>query len=67
MPDHTWWTQHIIAHGNHIIIKVNDKVVVDYVDEKNTYQKGYLALQQHHQGSVVHYKDLMMRPLPAQK
>jgi hypothetical protein len=65
--DDTWWTQHIIADGNHIIIKVNDKVVVDYVDEKNTFQKGYLALQQHDPGSVVHYQDLMMRRWPAKK
>ncbi len=61
VPDDTWFTQHIIAKGNHIIIKVNDKVVVDYVDEKNTFQKGYLALQQHNKGSVVHYRNLMMR------
>jgi hypothetical protein len=67
VPDDTWWTQHIIADGNHIIIKINDKVVVDYVDEKNTYQKGYLALQQHNPGSVVEYKDLMMRKLPGKK
>lgn len=64
VPDDTWWTQHIIANGNHIIIKVNDKVVVDYTDEKNMFQKGYLALQQHNKGSVVMYKDLMMRKLP---
>ncbi len=67
VPDDTWWTQHIIADGNHIVIKINDKVVVDYVDEKNTYQKGYLALQQHNPGSVVQYKDLMMRKLPVNK
>jgi Domain of Unknown Function (DUF1080) len=64
VPDDTWWTQHIIANGNHIIIKVNDKTVVDFVDQNNTYQKGYLALQQHNKGSVVQYKDLMMRLLP---
>lgn len=64
VPDDTWWTQHIIANGNHIIIKVNDKTVVDYVDTRNTYRKGYLALQQHNKGSVVEYKDLMMRLLP---
>ena len=28
-------------------IKVNDKTTVDFVDEKNTYTKGHLALQQH--------------------
>src|SRR4051812_26828956 len=67
VPDDTWWTQDIIADGNHIIIKVNDKVVVDYVDQKNTYTKGYLALQQHNAGSVVQYKDLMFRRLPEKK
>ena len=65
VPPDTWFTQHIIADGNHIIIKVNDKVVVDYVDEKNTFQKGYLALQQHDPGSMVQYRNLMMRKLPA--
>lgn len=67
VPDDTWWTQHIIANGNHIVIKVNDKVVVDYVDAKNTYRTGYLALQQHDPGSVVQYRNLMMRTLPAGK
>lgn len=67
VPDDTWWTQHIIADGNHIIIKVNDKVVVDYVDAQNRYTKGYLALQQHDPGSVVYYKDIMMRKLPSKK
>jgi hypothetical protein len=64
VADDTWWTQHIVANGNHIVVKVNDKVVVDYVDANNTYTKGYLALQQHNKGSVVEYKDLMMRLLP---
>src|SRR5437667_4311859 len=67
VPPDTWFTQDIIANGNHIIIKVNDKIVVDYVDEKNAYTKGYLALQQHNKGSVVTYKDLMFRKLPAAK
>jgi hypothetical protein len=64
VPDDTWWTQHVIARGNHIVIKVNDKVVVDFMDEKSTYKKGHLALQQHDPGSVVHYRKLMVKPLP---
>jgi hypothetical protein len=64
IPDDTWWTQQVIANGNHIIIKVNGKVVVDYVDTKNTYRKGLLALQQHNKGSVVEFRNLIMRPLP---
>lgn len=63
IPDDTWWTEDVIARGNHIIIKVNDKVVVDYVDAKNTYRQGLLALQQHNKGSVVEFRNLMMRPL----
>ena len=62
-PD-VWFTQHIIANGNHIIIKVNGKVISDYVDEKNTHMQGLLALQQHNKGSVVYFKNLMFRPLP---
>lgn len=60
-----WFTQDIIADGNHIIIKVNGKVITDYVDEKNTYTKGYLALQQHDPKSTVYYKNLMFRKLPS--
>ncbi len=67
VPDDTWWTQHIIADGNHIVIKVNGKTAVDHVDEKRTHSKGYLALQQHDPGSVVEYRNLMYRKLPAKK
>lgn len=63
IPDDTWWTQDVVAKGNHIVIKVNGKVVTDYTDAKNTYTKGYLVLQQHNQGSVVLYRNLMMRVL----
>jgi len=63
VADDTWWTQHIIVKGNHITIKVNDKVVVDHTDEKRQYTRGYLALQQHDPGSVVHYRNLMYRKI----
>lgn len=63
VPDETWWTQTVICEGNHIIIKVNDEVVVDFVDENNTHAKGMLALQQHDPGSEVHYRNLRARPL----
>ena len=63
-----WGTQHIIADGKHIIIKVtvngNEKVITDFVDEKSTFVKGYLALQQHDPKSTVYFKNLMYRKLP---
>lgn len=63
IPDDTWFTQHVIVDGNHIQIFVNDKKTVDFIDEKNTYTSGYLALQEHNAGSVVEFKNLMMKPL----
>jgi|GEM_PF-249005 len=64
VQDDTWWTQHVIVEGNHIQIFVNEKKTVDFIDEKNTYTSGYLALQQHNAGSVVEYRNLMMKVLP---
>ncbi len=58
-----WFTQHITVRGNHIVIRVNGKVVVDFVDKNNTFQHGYLALQQHDPKSKVRYRKLMARPL----
>jgi 3-keto-disaccharide hydrolase len=63
VPPDTWYTEHIIAKGNHIIIKINGETVVDYVDEKNTHMEGHLALQQHDPGSHVSYRNLQMRPI----
>jgi Domain of Unknown Function (DUF1080) len=65
VQEDTWYTEHIIANGNHIIILVNDKLVVDHIEDKNMYSKGYLAVQQHDPGSVVMYKDVLFRRLPS--
>jgi len=63
VEDDTWWTQEIKAEGNHIVISVNGKVVVDFTDKNNTFKRGYLALQQHDPVSRVNYRNLMARPL----
>jgi hypothetical protein len=65
IPDDTWWTQHIICVGNRIIIKVNGKIVTDYTDQKNTHTSGHVAFQQHDPGSVVHYRNVQVKPLPS--
>ena len=64
IQDDTWWTQDITIKGNHVVIKVNGKTVTDCDDPQSRYTKGYLALQQHNAGSIVMYRNLMMRPLP---
>ncbi|HEV3261956.1 MAG TPA: DUF1080 domain-containing protein [Gemmataceae bacterium] len=65
-PD-TWFTQEVIAVGNHIIIKVDGKTTVDFVDKKNTYMKGRFALQQHDPKTVVKFKKIEVKELPASK
>ncbi|MHB1422794.1 MAG: 3-keto-disaccharide hydrolase [Gemmataceae bacterium] len=62
-----WFTQEVIARGNHIIIKVNDKTTVDFVDENNNYTKGHFALQQHDPKSMVKFRKIEVMELPAEK
>ena len=63
-PDE-WFTQEVIADGDHIIIKVNGDTVVDTHDDK--YSKGHLAIQQHNEGSVVHVRKAEIKELPPSK
>jgi hypothetical protein len=65
-PDE-WFTQEVLAEGNHIVIKVNGKTTVDFVDEKNTYPKGHFALQQHDPGTVVQFRKIEVQELPPTK
>jgi hypothetical protein len=72
VPPDTWFTQEVIANGNHIVIKVNDKIVVDHKDEKNTYSRGHFALQQHGPAkggpeSVLMVKKIEVKELPPTK
>ena len=65
-PDE-WFTQEVIAQGNHIIIKVNGKTTVDWRDPDNTYTKGHFALQGHNLGTVVKFKKVEVKELPPGK
>jgi hypothetical protein len=44
VEDDTWWTQHVIAQGNHIRILVNGMETVNFADTENNHTEGYLAL-----------------------
>jgi hypothetical protein len=61
-PDE-WFTQEVIADGNHITIKVNGKTTVDFVDEKRTCTKGHLALQVIGPGTVVQFRKIEVKEL----
>ncbi|HEY7423323.1 MAG TPA: DUF1080 domain-containing protein, partial [Gemmataceae bacterium] len=65
-PDE-WFTQEVIAVGNHIVIKVNGKTTVDWKDPENRFTKGHFALQQHNDGSEVRFRKIEVIELPADK
>lgn len=69
VEDDTWFTMHIIAISNHIVIKVNDRIVTDYVDEKNSHQSGFLALQHldlpRAPRAVVTFRNVVAKRLPS--
>ena len=64
VSDNTWFNQHVIAVGNRIVIKVNGRVVVDYVDDQRTYTSGRLALQQISPTASVRFRNVLVKPLP---
>jgi hypothetical protein len=47
----------------HITIRINDILVTEYVDAERKHASGHVALQQHHDGSVVSYRDVEVREL----
>jgi hypothetical protein len=65
-PDE-WFTQEVTAVDNHIIIKVNGKVTVDWHDPDNTYTKGHFALQGHDPGTVVKFRKVEVKEIQAEK
>lgn len=72
--DNEWYTEYVKVQGNRIIVKINDIVVVDYTEPEKPFREGdgiyrvlgtgTFALQGHDPGSIVFYKDIMVRPLP---
>jgi hypothetical protein len=64
VPPNTWFTQEVTADGNHIVIKVNGKTTVDFVDTKHSFTRGHFAFQQHNLGSEVWIRNVRVRELP---
>lgn len=57
-----WFTQHVIAVDDHIVVKLNGKVVAD--GYRKGYSEGYFAFQMHHHGTVVKFRNIEVRELP---
>jgi hypothetical protein len=73
VKDNEWYTEYVKVQDRHVIIKINDKVVVEYTEpdsvsaNASTTKKlasGTFALQAHDPNSQVFYKDIYVKPLP---
>jgi hypothetical protein len=67
VPDNQWFTMHVIVRGRRVQIMVNDKQVVDYTEPAGAATRltgSTIALQGHDPNSEVHYRNVMIRPLP---
>ena len=73
VKDNEWYTEYIKVEGKHVIIKINDKTVVDYTEpdnvkrdagnEERVISSGTFALQGHDPKSKVYFKNIMVKPL----
>jgi hypothetical protein len=62
-----FFTQEVTCIGDTITISVNGKKTVDaWKDPKNRHKKGHFALQGHDPGTVVTFKKIEVKELPAE-
>ncbi len=68
--DGEWFTEEVIVKGNHIVIKVNGKTIVDHVENADAIKdgrklsSGTFAIQAHDPESEVHYRAIRVMRLP---
>lgn len=69
VKDNEWYTYHITVKGKEITVRINDKVLYQYVEPEGVtggrkLSKGSFAIQAHDPKSVAYYKNILVKPLP---
>lgn len=72
--DNEWFDYHIMVNGKRIVLKVDERVTVDYAEPANPIRterrrnrvlsSGQIAIQGHDPNSIVYFKNIRIRPLP---
>jgi hypothetical protein len=62
-PCNQWFTQEVIACGNHIIIKVDGRTLTDYIDEARHFSSGHIALQSQTPETVCEFRRIQIKEL----
>lgn len=70
VPDDEWFRMNISVRGNRVQVKVNDLLTVDYVEPappaaERALSAGTFALQGHDPHSIVMFRNIRVRRLPA--
>lgn len=67
VPENAWFDYEILCMdteaGLHIAITVNGALISEFVDPERRHGAGHIALQQHHEGSRIEAKNIMIRIL----
>jgi hypothetical protein len=74
VKDNEWFAMYITVLDKRVIVKINNKVVLDYAEPENVQRSagdkqrvlsgGTFALQGHDPNSLVYFKNIMVKPLP---
>jgi hypothetical protein len=71
VKDREWFTEWVKVEGKHVVVKINDKTVVDYTEPSDFkpapgqtdhfISSGTFALQGHDPNSEVHFKNILVK------
>lgn len=73
VPDNEWWKYNIRVEGRRVVVKINGKVTTDWTQPDDFILKnnpgrllgsGTIAFQAHDPKSIVHFKNVRIKPLP---
>lgn len=74
VKDNEWYTEYVKVQGKRVVIKINNKIVVDYTEPENVKREdgfknrlisnGTFALQGHDPKSKVYFKNIKVKILP---
>ncbi len=65
VQDDQWFQLHLVANGNHILVRLDDKEVLDYIDAQNRFTRGSIGLQKLGRATRVSFRNIRVKELPA--
>jgi formylglycine-generating enzyme required for sulfatase activity/serine/threonine protein kinase len=65
IPPGTWFTGEVIAAGPQIIVRIDGRTTANFEDAERLYTKGHIALQVWNPQTVVQFRKIEIKELPA--